>query len=326
MCEVTREPISVAMRRNFTDCLENVRTTCGLFLDEKQYPLMIGLGITNRCNLDCPFCFYHDVASNRDAHEDMSIKFIEDLFASLGKLFLVNMALQGEPFLHPEITDILKIVSLSANKIVVCTNGLLISEKHCLALEKLSGLKLILSVDATDAATYSLMRKGGSFKLFQQNAIKMRECLGENIELAAVVCRNNLESLKKLPEFAKSLGIKKVNLSPLCETGFTKYNKIYPASKPSLAELLIQIDISSKEHGCSIQFADPAVYKKECTMPFFYTSILTDGSIFPCCGDFEPEKILKYDFNGIFNHPYLTSIRENLARGRRMIACAHCFQ
>lgn len=312
-------------RKYFTDCLANVDIDDGFRIEPDQEMLMLGLGITSRCNFKCPICFYHDGASEHETDQDMAPYFLEDMLNNLGKLSLINLSLQGEPFLHPAITDILGIIGRFASHTIICSNGSIVSEDICKKLENITGLKLVLSMDACDAATYEIMRKGGSFNIFRRNAALLRECLGKRVELSAVICDRNINSLESLPEFAKSLGIEKINLSLLRETYFTRHNGIFPIVEKRLKNLIQKLRGAVASTEIELAFSDLERKKEKCSMPFFYTSILADGTIFPCCGDFQPARVDRHNFEGIFNHAYLTSIRANLLSGRKMAACAGCF-
>lgn len=312
-------------RKHFTDCLANVRVENGFRIEPDQEALMLGLGITSRCNFNCPICFYHDDASEHEKDQDMSPYFLEDMLNGIGKLSLVNLALQGEPFVHPEFINILGIIGRFTPNIIICSNGSIVSDKICSAIENLGGLKLVLSVDASDAATYKTMRKGGNFEIFSRNASLLRECLGDRVELAAVVCNRNVDSLENLPKLAYSLDIRKLNLSLLRVTPFTERNNIFPVAKNRLDNLLQKLRGAVATTDIEVAFSDLERRKEKCAMPFFYTSILADGTIFPCCGDFMPVKVDRHNFEGIFNHSYLTSIRANLLSGHKMAACAGCF-
>lgn len=63
---------------------------------------------------------------------------------------------------------------------------------------------------------------------------------------------------------------------------------------------------------------------KICKIPWEYTSILSNGYIFPCCGDFEPSPISEYTFDGIFNHDYMTMIRGNILKNKSNSFCNIC--
>lgn len=310
-------------RKVFTDNFTGVYNDNGLNIDTNCDLLMLGLGITNRCNYNCPMCYYHDSQYSNPVI-DMTYKFIEELLLNIGFVYLINLSLEGEPFLHPDILSVIDLVSQYSKRVVICSNGSVISEKHCIALEKLENIQLVLSVDASNADGYVMMRKGGNFERFTHNATMLSECLGNRVEFTSVICANNISYLEMLPVYANSVGIKKINLNLLRETNFTKHNGLSKISLSDLDKLLLNLYKYENELDIKIEFSDKNMYKQKCTLPFYYTSILSDGSLFPCCGDFEPEKIEKYNFDGIFNHTYLSSIRANLIVNRTMLACTKC--
>lgn len=310
------------MREEFLDCFDNIKNQPGIEIDSPPRGLMLGLGLTSKCNFNCPICFYHNNSGSKN-NTELSLKTIAQILQSLDSLYLLNLSLLGEPLLHSEILDVLELAGSHSEHIILCSNGSIVSDRLCKLLGKLNGLNLILSLDAADAPTYSFMRRGGTFSTFIKNAKKFRDYLGDRLEFTCVLCGNNLESLKRLPELAASLGVKKITFNLLRETGFTRENGVSPVSSQELATFVAEIDERAKNLDLTITYPAP-LNKRMCRLPFFYTSILSDGSLFPCCGDFKPEKIESFDYQGIFNHKYLASIRSNLISNKAMAACSHC--
>ena len=116
---------------------------------------------TNRCNLHCHEC---------PAGTDLFIHKKGDLDLSLYKRlldethsFLMNLILyfQGEPFLHPNLFEMIKLSREKRIYTTVSTNGHFFNHKNSLNIIK-SGLnRLIICVDGLTQSTYSIYRKGG---------------------------------------------------------------------------------------------------------------------------------------------------------------------
>lgn len=49
-----------------------------------------------------------------------------------------------------------------------------------------------------------------------------------------------------------------------------------------------------------------------CFFPWNFTSILSDGRLFPCCGDINPVNMEKYNYDSIFNNEILLKLRKAL--------------
>ena len=62
-----------------------------------------------------------------------------------------------------------------------------------------------------------------------------------------------------------------------------------------------------------------------CRLPWIMTSLLCNGKIFPCCGDFMPETPKEGNwFNKIYNDTNIIKLRQNLAAGKIPYACLSC--
>lgn len=86
-----------------------------------RYPKSVHLYITNDCNLDCKKCYYR---SKFDPKQELSFGTIEDLFLEWKRYRLTSIAIGGgEPLLHPNILDIVKLGKKMGFFMAVTTNG-----------------------------------------------------------------------------------------------------------------------------------------------------------------------------------------------------------
>jgi len=66
--------------------------------------------ITNRCNMKCAHCFYHDELNTTKASNELKLDEIEKIAASLKKP--INLSLTGgEPFIRNDVVDICRVFS-----------------------------------------------------------------------------------------------------------------------------------------------------------------------------------------------------------------------
>lgn len=95
----------------------------------------IYIEITNICNLNCHFCHGTKRAKGMMSKEDFSL-YLDKIKGYTDLIFLHVM---GEPLLHPELSELLKIVEDKGFRVVITTNGTLI-EKSADALCKAASL------------------------------------------------------------------------------------------------------------------------------------------------------------------------------------------
>ena len=108
-------------------------------------PNTIDLAITYNCNLGCRHC---NLKCNIGDAINMPFKTIQKLFMAFSKIGVFQVYLQGgEPFLHPEIFDILKWIRSNSNlRIIINTNGLKINSNILSMLSYSPNIELVVSL------------------------------------------------------------------------------------------------------------------------------------------------------------------------------------
>ena len=125
---------------------------------------------TNHCNYACPICPNRLYQSSEKGYMQFSLfeKIIEEIkdFADVIQLYWV-----GEPLLHPRIYDMIAYCKNNTRaRVMISTNGSLLTPESSKRLLE-SGLdKLIVSMDASDSAeVYAAMRTNGSIDALNDN-------------------------------------------------------------------------------------------------------------------------------------------------------------
>ena len=120
------------------------------------------------CNLACTHCFVSCSPTNH-THEMMSLAEIEAYLVEGAALGVKEHYFTGgEPFLNPEMEEILK-RTLELGPATVLTNGLLLDSERCQRLAALAqtseySLDFRVSMDGYDAATNDPIRGQGTFE------------------------------------------------------------------------------------------------------------------------------------------------------------------
>src|SRR6185295_13944982 len=96
--------------------------------DHEEYPRLVAVETTSRCNAECPFCPYN-VRSREKTHMDQALfeKIIQD--CTEFPLPAIEPFLNGEPFVDPKIMDRLEMIRsrLPNTKLRVYSNGYALS-------------------------------------------------------------------------------------------------------------------------------------------------------------------------------------------------------
>lgn len=319
---------------------------CTVNFVENNY--VLGIGLTNKCNFCCPMCYYHPPKLSEKKFTYMPLELLRNTINVMPKLRSIILGLEGEPLCYPWLIEALDIIKTKTDSIQIVSNGSLITKEFCLYIKDYPISRIALSIDADNEAAYSIFRKGGNLLTFIKNCKMLVDSWEGNIIFHSVIFNENLQFLSGLPSLAKSIGIKNICFQLLRPHAGSNIRSITPVNDKNLESILNLIIKNSEKNDISIQFdqyfANQRIMKflkkyellcknikiinyntnQMCPHISNFTSILSDGSIFPCCGDFVPEKIYDYSFNGIFNHEYLQRLRYVHKRKIKLLPCKKC--
>ena len=261
--------------------------------------------ITNICNLNCKFC----PETNRKK-ESMSIENFEQVIKQVHKYTkLVALHVKGEPLLHKQLVDILKILEKYNLKANITTNGTLIKEK----LEILKNSKTVRQINFS---IHSIMQNEKLDKQYLQDIFESAE------ELKNVIISYRLWNLQNIKENDINNEIIKT---------IESYYKIQ-----NLKQQLIENDFIKIRESLfinqDIEFKWPDINKKpiikngRCLALKEQIAILVDGTVVPCCldnnGDIPLGNIFEETMDDILNKPKTVTIKNNFENS--IITCNLC--
>ncbi|OOM82029.1 antilisterial bacteriocin subtilosin biosynthesis protein AlbA [Clostridium puniceum] len=109
----------------------------------------ISINITRRCNLHCSYCYVYDLINkkNNNMELDLSLEKIKGLvkLSSIDGVYLTG----GEPFMHPDIREIINFFANAGKKINIATNGFLIDSEMAEFLQH-KNVSLLISIRDDD--------------------------------------------------------------------------------------------------------------------------------------------------------------------------------
>ncbi len=168
------------------------------------------LHTNNSCNLTCAHCL---VSSGPEEHRGApTAKLLgwidEGLALGVEQFFFTG----GEPFVRPDIFDLIERVTTNA-RLIVLTNGLLFHGARREALRRCDREKLGLqiSLDGATAATNDPIRGAGTFEKICAGIRAATED-GFRVTVTAVATRRNAHELSLLPPLIASLGAGNLHL------------------------------------------------------------------------------------------------------------------
>ncbi len=141
--------------------------------EEKLFPPMVVVKITNTCDLECVHCPYSVISKQahyKPVHMDWGLyeKIVDEVAAYKGVIF--RLLCDGEPLMHPRFPDMIRLAKQKGiGPLNFITNGVRLDSKLAATVLE-SGVDAVeISLDALTQATYEKIRKGSNFGLVMDN-------------------------------------------------------------------------------------------------------------------------------------------------------------
>ena len=260
----------------------------------------IYIEITNICNLKCKFC----PETSREK-KYMTVDEFEYIIKQIRKYTdLVCLHVKGEPLMHPELKNILKVLEKYNLKANITTNGTLIKKTF-------NVLKESKAVRQINFSIHSLTQNDNIKAEYLEDIFNSAEILSK-VKIISYRLWNdetNTDILKKIEEFYNISNLKE----RLKEKDFYKIknnvfiNKDLEFTWPNNSGSVI-----NKEGRC-------LALKEQ-------IAILVDGTVVPCCldnnGDIPLGNIFKEEFDKILEKDLTKKIKENFKN--KVITCDIC--
>ena len=158
------------------------------------------------CNLRCDYCCAE--SSPSAAPRAVEVAMVSDLVAQALAMGTKEIYLTGgEPFLHPDITDIVRTCAAAAPTVML-TNGMLFSGNRLARLDAMprEGFMLQISVDSPTADIHDAQRGAGSWAKAIDGVRVARE-LGFRVRLASTITASSAHEETALTDLCAGLGL-----------------------------------------------------------------------------------------------------------------------
>ncbi|MEI7504712.1 MAG: radical SAM protein, partial [Paludibacter sp.] len=180
-------------------------------------PFFISIEPANFCNLHCPECPVGLNQSPRPVEATFDELRYRNLIDELKPtLFHVIFYFQGEPFLHRNLSELIKYAHDARIYTSTSTNGHFLNDESAKAIV-LSGLdKLIVSIDGSTQEVYQKYRKGGVLQKpidGIKSVVEWKKKLNSVtplIEIQFIVFKTNEHQMKEMKLLAKLLEANKL--------------------------------------------------------------------------------------------------------------------
>lgn len=305
--------------------LELIQETMGRILYKiPPSPLHAQIEITNICNLDCRMCPREklDVALEHIPFERM--KAIVDRLNGVKILTLTGW---GEPFLHPNIFEMIRYAKQKGFWLQITTNGVFKNDSLVPRVVE-SGLdSLSFSIDSpSNGLEWGHHTNAGVERMRQ--LIQARQGKTPAVTLQATVHKGGEEQVMEVIRLCKSAGGDRVNLGRL-DTRFApemerpsprEEKRIFRKAHKLGRELGVRVDciqyaISHGMERTVYRLIKRALHRmgRYCLKTYNYVYINNAGDVTPCCllPNLSMGNILSEDLSAIWKSSNFNEFREN---------------
>lgn len=288
-------------------------------------PISLSIEPTTACNLRCPECPSGLRSFSRPTgklDESLFKKVMDELSPTLQYLIFY---FQGEPYLHPNLLDM---VSYAVQKGVYCatsTNAHFLDDDMAKATVE-SGLdRLIISIDGATQKTYESYRKSGELNRVlegTENVMKWRKTLKSStphVIWQFLVVQPNEHEIPDIKKLAKSYGVDRVAFK-------TAQIYEYVHGSPLIPKQDKYSRYAENENGT---YRIKNKMLDECWKMWHSCVMTWDGKIVPCCFDKDAHHVLgntaDAEFTTIWQSASYNQFRQQLFDSRSQIdMCKNC--
>jgi len=189
---------------------------------KNDYPLeSIYFYLTEGCNLACRHCWLSPKHQDeKKVYPTLSIELFKSILEQAAPLGLTAVKITGgEPLMHPEIHELLRIVKEGNIDLTVETNGVLCTSELAEEIALCKGSSVSVSLDGADAETHEWVR--GISGCFEAAIEGIRNLVNAGIkpQIILTVMRHNKSQIEPLVHLAETLEAESVKFNLVQPTG-----------------------------------------------------------------------------------------------------------
>ncbi len=192
-----------------------------LTLPHISMPKSVTWDVTHACNLACPHCLTSSGSKRPgELKTEEAFQLIDRLAAE--KVLYLSLS-GGEPFLRPDILDLLRHVAATNMRIDVATNGTVMDDGLLAGIKDLPVFQAQISIDGMGETHDCFRGKPGAFLAACRTAERLR-AEGIATSLSTTVTRRNLDQIERIIELAVHLGCSGYKAIPFMPAGRGRQN------------------------------------------------------------------------------------------------------
>ena len=297
--------------------LETFRPSC--------FPSVLQVEPTNRCNLACPLCPAGRDELGRPRRHMTFEEFRRLVDDTQDYLMLMILWDWGEPFLNRELPDMVAYAAERDIRTVTSTNAHFLTDQAYLERILTSGLStLIIAIDSLDEESYRTYRQRGDLSKALgglKALVEMKRQLRSKtlLNLRMVVMRHNEQEVDTLAELGRRSGVDCFTVKTMNPT----------CGSYSSDEDLVPVDPKLRRYVYRRGTWERTREEKPCERVWMMANVFADGTVVPCCYDFDASMAVgnafETPFTEIWQSGELAEIRRRVHLERDSLPhCGEC--
>lgn len=288
-------------------------------------PTTLSIEPTTSCNLRCPECPSGLRSFTRPTGMLSKQVFEKAITEGKNNLTYLHLYFQGEPFLHPEFLEFVRLADKNRIFTATSTNAHYIHEEN---VDKIihSGLKqLIVSMDGMTQEVYQDYRIGGKLEKVQKGLallLNRRKESGNTfprIVLQYLVTGKNEHQIPELKSWARTIGVDELQLKTTQIYDFERGSDLIPK------DLKYSRYVPTSDGKWKLK----KPIENKCWRMWQGAVITWDGRMLPCCfdkdGKYTMGKITEDTIPTIWANSKYRDFRKQLLENRKQIdICRNC--
>ncbi len=200
---------SVVLENQYLDLFEKDD-----LINKLSFPIMASIRIDNYCDSKCIYCFNK---SNSLENNYLEYDYIKNLLKQLKKGGVSTLNITGgDPFCHPDILDIIKLI-IDYNFTFSISTKRILSNEIINKLSLINLKKIQISIDSINDNVNNFLINKNNYYLQQREAIINIIEKGINVEVNCVINALNINDIESLLIDLNDIGVSKLTLTPyLC--------------------------------------------------------------------------------------------------------------
>jgi radical SAM protein with 4Fe4S-binding SPASM domain len=288
-------------------------------------PISMSIEPTTACNLGCPECPSGLKSFQRKTGNLKLVDFEEWLPQWKKHLMYLNFYFQGEPFIHPQLPQMIYLAHQNGIATSVSTNGHFLTDEIIDQIIDARLSKLIISLDGFSQSVYEQYRVHGDVEKVKAAVIRVIHRKKEKgvhypeVVIQTLAVKPNEAEIPVIKKWAKEVGANRV---------VVKTAQLY---HPSDNHPLMPEDETLRRYfkDTNGQWRIKNPLDNHCWRMWSGCVVTWNGDVVPCCFDkdakYKMGTLQHNSLNDIWNAPPYVAFRFQLQRGRKEIdICANC--